>query len=74
MDSSMHYCPRPQGRGQLCIELSTVPRSIVLTILPNRHEITVLLHTEPETNNVLLANDCLISARPRKPLPPTVFS
>ena len=44
VDSSMHYCPRPQGRGQLCIELSTVPRGIVLTILPNRHEITVLLH------------------------------
>ena len=43
MNSSMHYCPRPQGRGQLCIELSTVhvPRGIVLTILPNRHEITV---------------------------------
>ena len=35
---------RPRGRGQLCIELSTVPRGIVLTILPNRHEITVLLH------------------------------
>ena len=29
---------------QLCIELSTVPRGIVLTILPNKHEITVLLH------------------------------
>ena len=28
----------------MCIELSTVPRGIVLTILPNRHEITVLLH------------------------------
>ena len=25
-------------------ELSTVPRGIVLTILPNRHDITVLLH------------------------------
>ena len=32
VDSSMHYCPRPQGRGQLCIELSTVPRGIVLII------------------------------------------
>ena len=35
----MHYCPRPQGCGQLCIELSTVPKGIVLTILPNMHEI-----------------------------------
>ena len=70
MDSSMHYCPRPQGRGQLCIELSTEPRGIVLTILPNRHEITVLLHsvtTEPESND-LLAIDCLIGARRRKPV------
>ena len=46
MDSSMHYFPRPQDRGQLCIELSTVPRGIVLTILPNRHEITVFYITE----------------------------
>ena len=26
VDSSMHYCPRPKGRGQWCIELSTVPK------------------------------------------------
>ena len=68
MDSSMHYCPRPQGRGQLCTELSTVPRGIVLTFLPNKHEITVLLHNEAETNTVLLAIDCLIGARRRKPV------
>ena len=68
MDSSMHYCPRPQGRGQLCIELSTVPRGIGLTILPNRHEITVLITTESEINNVLLAFDCLIGARRHKPV------
>ena len=66
MDSSMHYCPRPQGRGQLCIELSTVPRGIVLTILPNKHEITVLLHNGAESNTVLLAIDCLIDAWRRK--------
>ena len=57
MDSSMHSCPRPQGRGLLCIELSTVPIGIVLTILPNKHDITVLL-----------AIDCLIGARRRKPV------
>ena len=68
MDSSMHYCPRPQGRGQLCIELSTVPRGIVLTILPNKHERTFLLHNGAETNTVLLAIDCLIGARRRKPV------
>ena len=68
MDSSMHYCPRPHGRGQLCIELSTEPRGIVLTILPNKHEITVLLHNGDETNTVLLAIDCLIGARRRKPV------
>ena len=69
VDSSMHYCPRPQGRGKLCIELSTVPRGIVLTILPNRHEITVLLHvTEPETNNDFLVIDCLFGARCLKPV------
>ena len=43
VDSSMHYCPRPLGRGQFRIELSTAPRDIVLTILPNSHEITALL-------------------------------
>ena len=64
----MHYCPRPQGRGQLCIELSTVPRGIVLTILQNKHEITVLFTTEAETNTVLLTIDCLIGARRRKPV------
>ena len=68
LDSSMHYCSRPQGRGQLCIELSTVLRGIVLTILPNKHEITVLLHNGAETNTVLLAIDCLICARRRKPV------
>ena len=26
LGSSMHYCPRPKGRGRWCIELSTVPR------------------------------------------------
>ena len=41
--SSMNYCPRPLGRVQLRIELSTAPRDIVLTILPNSHEITALL-------------------------------
>ena len=64
----MHYCPTPQGRGQLFIELSTAPRGIVLTILLNRHEITVYYTTEPETNNALLAIDCLIGARRRKPV------
>ena len=43
VDSSMSYCPRPLGRGRLCIELSTAPRDIVLTILPNSHEITASL-------------------------------
>ena len=32
---------KAEGRGQLCIELSKVPRGIVLTILPNKHKITV---------------------------------
>ena len=32
VDSSMNYCPRPVGRGQLGIELSTAPRGIVLII------------------------------------------
>ena len=66
MDSSMHYYPRPQGRGKLCIELSTVPRGIVSTILPNKHEISVLLHNGAETNTVLLAINRLIGARGRK--------
>ena len=61
VDSSMHYCPRPQGRGQLCIELSTVPRGIVLTILPQFY-----YTTDPETNIVLLAIDCFNLARHRK--------
>ena len=39
----MNYCPRPLGRGQLSIELSKAPRGIVLTFLPNSHEITALL-------------------------------
>ena len=39
VDSSMHY----NGLGQLRTELSTAPRDIVLTILPNGHEITALL-------------------------------
>ena len=43
IDSSVNYCPRPLGRGQLCIELSTAQRDIVLTILPNSYEITALL-------------------------------
>ena len=29
VDSSMHNCPRPLGRGQLRIELSTAPRDMV---------------------------------------------
>ena len=42
-DSSMNYCRRPLGRGQLRIELSMAPRDIVLTILQNSHEIIALL-------------------------------
>ena len=26
VDRLLHYCPRPKGWGQWCIELSTVPR------------------------------------------------
>ena len=79
MVNSQNYATRCPGQlnallPEAAVELSTVPRGRVLTILPNRHEITVFYTTEPETNNVLLAIDCLISARPRKPLPPTVFS
>ena len=47
------------------------PRDLVFR--PDNMDETVP-HTDPETNNVLVAIDCLISARPRKPLPPTVFS
>ena len=41
VDSSMHYCPRPQ---------------------------LFYYTTEPETNNILLAIDCLIGVRRRKPV------
>ena len=39
-----------------------------MTILPNKHEITVLLNNGAETNTVLLAIDCLIGARRLKPV------
>ena len=32
VDSSMHNCPRPGSLEQYCIELSTAPCGIVLTI------------------------------------------
>ena len=59
VDSSTHYCPGPQGIGQKYIDLSTVMMGIVLTILPNSHEIT---SAEPETNHILLVIDCMIGA------------
>ena len=55
MDSTKHYCSGPQCRGQKCIELSTAPRGMVLTILPNRHEIhvTVALPNQPKKDDDL---------------------
>ena len=49
------------------IELSTVSRFIVLTILPNGHEMTVLLSNRTlKKDNDLLAITSLIIARRRQ--------
>ena len=62
------------SRGQLyallpdavSLGLSMVPRGMVLTILPNRHEITVLFtQTNPKKANYLLEITSLIGARRR---------
>ena len=54
VDSSVHYCPRPQE--QECTELSSVQRVIALTILPNDHEITVLLPNNAMNHQCFTSN------------------